>query len=142
MHKALNAALCSIRTEQKCLSDRLERALALNGDALFNKVVKIVGEEDMYISLYNKTSVSKGLYDVQGFKDRRVKTMLAKIDALRDWDVETIDRLEYSSRMFCFRSPVMSIHITVYLADDAKNCKRVVVGEETKIVPKYEFRCS
>ena len=89
---------------------------------------------------------------LDGFKDERlVNAMMGLMLACEDWEMETKDSAEILNRNFKFSKAITRedekrfwTHVTIaaYVRSDSPTCQKVVVGQETKVVDKYEIICS
>jgi len=93
---------------------------------------------------YNDTiSVRLYMYDVEGFKCDEVT---ARLWTLENWgNVVNQSVSEYPSalnRTFHYRyQDGTTVVFDVYVKNDSQTCRKVVIGEETRIVETYAIQC-
>ena len=91
---------------------------------------------------YGSPTVTFSLNDLDSFKTGKLPALL---DKLLDLGVEfrsSSDWAEGGCRDFNGRIGYdVEVRVCATLAESAKNCQRVKIGEETKVVPKYELCC-
>ena len=83
--------------------------------------------------------------DLSGFKDLRLETTLEGLTFIGE-STRTRDWAEYMNRDYHFTVPFADgsrIYVTVgaYVDDDSKTCRKVKVGEEYRVVDKFELVC-
>lgn len=83
--------------------------------------------------------------NLSGFKDLRLETTLEGLTFIGK-PVRTRDWPEYLNRDYHFEVPFADgsrIYVTVgaYVDDQSKTCRKVKIGEEYKVVDKFELVC-
>ena len=83
--------------------------------------------------------------DLSGFKDLRLETTLEGLTFIGE-PTRTRDWAEYMNRDYHFTVPFADgskIYVTVgaYVNDDSKTCRKVKVGEEYRVVDKFQLVC-
>ena len=83
--------------------------------------------------------------DLSGFKDLRLETTLEGLTFIGE-AMSTRDWPSLLNRDYTFHVPFADgskIHVTVaaYVSDDSPTCRKVKVGEEYKVVDKFELVC-
>jgi len=89
--------------------------------------------------------------DLDGFKDARLVDAIDRLMLCADWETETQDWAASLNRDFKFSTTTTRDdgkriwnHVTIaaYARSDSPTCRKVVVGQETKVVDKYEIICT
>jgi len=83
--------------------------------------------------------------NLSGFKDLRLETTLEGLTFIGE-PTRTRDWAEYMNRDYHFAVPFADgskIYVTVgaYVNDDSKTCRKVKVGEEYRVVDKFQLVC-
>jgi len=73
--------------------------------------------------------------DLSGFKDLRLETTLEGLTFIGE-PTRTRDWADYMNRDYHFTVPVGA-----YVDDDSKTCRKVKVGEEYRVVDKFQLVC-
>lgn len=87
-------------------------------------------------------SVSFDVSDLDSFKVGPLPKMLTK---LLDLGVEfrsSDDCAEGGSRAFHGKLGKVEVRVTGYLSEGAKQCQKIEVGEEIRVIKKYELCCN
>ena len=94
----------------------------------------------------NKRTVYVTYRNLSGFKDDlRLETTLQALTLIGE-PTRTEDWASLLNRdyMFVVKFPdgdAIDVIISAYVSEDSKTCRKVVIGEEHKVVPKYEIVC-
>lgn len=89
--------------------------------------------------------------ELDGFKDARLVDAIDRLMLCADWETETQDWAASLNRDFKFSTTTTRDdgkriwnHVTIaaYARSDSPTCRKVVVGQETKVVDKYEIICT
>ena len=154
MHKTLQNRIDSMQIQIKKQMDDMTKIATLSQDPRVVNICEIlspVNENSDFVSfdmMYNSRMLfSFYMYDLDGFKSDRLVEVLEKITgaiSLFDGEVktETSDYARGLTRTFKFEiEDVITITITGAVKADSPTCRKVQVGEETKVVPIYEIQC-
>jgi len=119
---------------------------------LVTPLVNILGDEDHHLAVnvqgWNEDEVSiyLSLHGMDGMKVPLVVSVLEYLTGLFGDPTDEIssrDMATYMNRDFRFKSDVnkLSATVAVYVKADSTTCKKVVVGQETQVVNRYEIVC-
>ena len=83
--------------------------------------------------------------NLTGFKDLRLETTLEGLNFISD-AVRTEDWASLMNRDYSFKVPFadgssLRVIVSAYVSEDSPTCRKVQIGEEYKVVPKYEIVC-
>ena len=83
--------------------------------------------------------------DLAGFKDLRLETTLEGLTFIGE-AMSTKDWPSLLNRDYTFHVPFadgsrISVMVGAYVSEDSKTCRKVKVGEEYKVVDKFELVC-
>ena len=131
----------------------ISRLASLEHNELTTTVLEIFENEERAQISVSDSSIY--LYvvmsNLDGFKDERLVDAIDRLMLCADWETETQDWAASLNRDFKFsvtttREDGKRIwnHVTIaaYARSDSPTCRKVVVGQETKVVDKYEIICS
>ena len=82
------------------------------------------------------------MYDAESFKCDEVT---ARLWALENWpglkNQGTNDYASSLNRTYHFQYEKLRVTLDVYVKADSLTCRKVIVGEETKVIPTYAIQC-
>ena len=106
--------------------------------AVLNRVTK----EGKSVSIfYGDPTVTFDLCDLDSFKRGPMPKLLDKLLNLGVEFRRSDDYAEGGSRCFYGKLGRVDVRVIGYLSDTAKQCQKVKIGEEVRVVPKYELCC-
>jgi hypothetical protein len=119
---------------------------------LVTPLVNMLGDEDHHLAVnvqgWNEDEVSiyLSLHGMDGMKCDlvvRVLDYLTELFSDPTDEISSRDMATYMNRDFKFKSDVnnLSATVAVYVKEDSTTCKKVVVGQETQVVNRYEIVC-
>jgi len=130
---------------------REERDAVKRARRTLTPLLKLIGFDDTknnsvsldYNACNDRISVRLYMYDVEGFKCDEVD---ARLWALENWgNIVNQSVSEYPSalnRTFHYRyQDGTTVVFDVYVKNDSQTCRKVVIGEETRIVETYAIQC-
>jgi len=129
-------------------SDKREvaRKVAANRDPEVRSVLAIlnrVAKEGVSLSCWwGEPVVSFDVSDLDSFKVGPLPKMLTKLINLGVEFHRSADYAEGGSREFCGKLGKVEVRVTGYLSSTAKQCQKIEVGEEIRVVKKYELCCN
>ena len=90
-----------------------------------------------------RLQVTASLYNLRGLKNRKLTKVF---DYLMTQGFEPVKTSDYVSedminRDFLFAKGDITVRIHAYVRSDSKSCKRVQIGEEISVKPKFEIVC-
>lgn len=138
----------SIQNGSKRLDFVLKHAQNAQTQALITGLEKALGSVKPYVWVMHENDglhlqITASLYDLRGMKDRKLTKVINHLMAQEFEPVRTKDYVSESliNRDFVFTKGDITVRIHAYVRDDSKSCKRVQIGEEISVRPKYEIVC-
>ena len=138
----------SIQNASKRLDFVLKHAQNVQTQTLIGDLEKVLGSVKPYVWVMHENDglhlqITASLYDLRGMKDRKLTKV---INHLIEREFEPVRTKDYVSedlinRDFVFAKGDITVRIHAYVRDDSKSCKRVQIGEEISVRPKYEIVC-
>ena len=131
----------------------ISRLASLEHNELTTTVLEIFeNEERAQISVSDSSLyLYVTMTDLDGFKDARLVDAIDRLMLCADWETETQDWAASLNRDFKFSVTTTredgkriwnNVTIAAYARSDSPTCRKVVVGQETKVVDKYEIICT
>lgn len=119
---------------------------------LVTPLVNMLGNEDHYLAVNvqgwdeDEISIYLSLHGMDGMKAPLVVSALDYLTGLFSDptdEVSSRDMATYMNRDFHFKSveKKLAATVAVYVKADSATCKKVVVGQETQVVNRYEIVC-
>jgi hypothetical protein len=110
--------------------------------ALATKVAKHLAERDyLWVGMVCETpNINVYMRDLTGFKDERLTGLLSMLADIGITE-RTSDCAEILNRAYRFRVDDMNVRIDAYVMDESPTCRKVQIGEEIRVVPKYQIEC-
>jgi hypothetical protein len=119
---------------------------------LITPLIDMLGDEDHHLSVNvqgwdeDEISVYLSLYEVDGMKAPTVVNVLDYLTGLFSESTDEISSKDLATilnRDFKFKSveKKLTATVSVYVKSDSPTCKKVVVGQETQVVNRYEIVC-
>jgi hypothetical protein len=93
----------------------------------------------------SRSSIYVSYRDLSGFKDLRLETTLEGLTFIGEVQ-NTKDWPSLLNRDYVFDVPFadgsrIQVMVSAYVSEDSKTCRKVKVGEEYKVVDKFELVC-
>ena len=115
-------------------------------------LIDMIGDEDHHLSVNvqgwdeDEISVYLSLYEMDGMKAPTVVNVLDYLTGLFSESTDEISSKDLATllnRDFKFKSveKKLTATVSVYVKSDSPTCKKVVVGQETQVVNRYEIVC-
>ena len=138
----------SIQNASKRLDFVLKHAQNVQTQALITGLEKALGSVKTYVWVMHENDglhlqITASLYDLRGMKDRKLTKVISHLMTQEFEPVRTKDYVseDLINRDFVFAKGEITVRIHAYVRDDSKSCKRVQIGEEISVRPKYEIVC-
>lgn len=152
MHTSFVMEIESISESIQNASQRMEfvlkHAQSAHTKSVIDGVVKVLGHANIYAWAMRegddlRLQVTMNLHNLRGFKDRKLTKMFDHLmtqgfEPTRTKDFVSEDMI---SRDFVFAKDDITVRIHAYVRNDSKTCKRVQIGEEISVKPKFEIVC-
>ena len=133
----LNRAIDNARLERNML-----RAKRRPLRSLATKVAKHLSERDYFwVGMnYETPRIHAHMRDLTGFKDERLVGLLSMLADIGT-ATRSSDYAEIMNRAYTFRVGEMDVHVDAYVMETSPTCRKVQIGEEIRVVPKYQIEC-
>ena len=129
---------------------RIERNSIKRAKRAITPLLKLIGFDDDrnnsvvldYDQYSDRIVLRLYMYDAESFKCDEVT---ARLWALENWPgLKKQDTNDYASslnRTYHFQYEKLRVTLDVYVKADSPTCRKVVIGEETKVIPTYAIQC-
>lgn len=141
----INRGIANLKASKRDISADI-RMMQENRKKFHHVLNHIVTPEDGNGNIQvSRNEVFVSYRNLSGFKDLRLETTLEGLTFIGK-PTRTRDWAEYLNRDYHFEVPFADgsrIYVTVgaYVDDQSKTCRKVKVGEEYKVVDKFELVC-
>jgi hypothetical protein len=155
--KAVELFNAIIRDNKRAIENAKKRsAMARSNRAriigFITPLIDMIGDEDHHLSVNvqgwdeDEISVYLSLYEMDGMKAPTVVNVLDYLTGLFSESTDEISSKDLATilnRDFKFKSveKKLAATVSVYVKSDSPTCKKVVVGQETQVVNRYEIVC-
>ena len=113
----------------------------------YRSIVKFIGAKNIRRTWVNASGINNGInfYVTMKHTDslQSIEIMAALAQLLDDgWEAtKSSDYAEYLNRSHYLSKGRYKLTIDTYAKSDSPTCRKVLIGQETQVVPKYKIEC-